>query len=179
MYTTIILQTQNSKYSPLCEKLKQQTVFKISTSHHYGTCSSWWVQEECETNICAYYKLQNLLHARTKNRIKGQVLLVASLIHPTEKYGICRLFKCSVYKNMNTPSQELLRRRLANTEILATAAVALQRRSLIVSCLVMSAPPSADQSEALQIYWLPNTQTVSYSVLGYHTKYESVVMSWA
>jgi len=58
-----------------------------------------------------------------------------------------------IQKNTNTPSQELLRRRLANTEIFATAAVALQRRSLIVSCLVMSIPPSADQSKALQIYY--------------------------
>jgi hypothetical protein len=78
-------------------------------------------------------------------------------------------------KYMNTPSQELLRRRLANTEILATAAVALQRRSLIVSCLVISHPPSADQSEALQIYWLPDTQIVLHSVLENHTLYNSML----
>lgn len=93
------------------------------------------------------------MHAETTDRINDQVLMVALLIKWTEKQGTCRILKYALYtENTNTPSQELLRRRLANTEILATAAVALQRRSLIVSCLVMSIPPSADQSEALQIY---------------------------
>lgn len=92
------------------------------------------------------------MHAGTMDRVKEQVLLMTLLIR-AEKYGTCRTFKYAQNtKNTNTPSQELLRRRLANTEILATAAVALQRRSLIVSCLVMSTPPSADQSKALQIH---------------------------
>jgi hypothetical protein len=120
-------------------------------------------EEKCEKNLSA--QAAGIITCRNRGQNKGTGAS-SGVINTTNRET------WHLNKNMNTPCQELLRRRLANTEMLATAAVALHRRSLTVSCLVMLTSASADQSEALQIYWLLHTRTVSYSVLVNHRKYK-------